>query len=72
VAVSNSAPAFGPDAYRQSALRRRLQRDLDAGAFAAAVERGGQLDDAELRELAAVALDRAGSALHQRHRHQRG
>ena len=38
----------------------------DRGAFAMAVERGGQLDDVELRELAAVALDRAGSAVHQR------
>jgi predicted ATPase/DNA-binding SARP family transcriptional activator len=66
VAVSNAAPAFGPDAYRQAALRRRLRRDLGTRAFDAAVERGGQLDDVELRELAAVALDRAGSEVHQR------
>ena len=64
VAVSDSAPAFGPDAYRQAALNRRLRRDLGASAFAAAVERGGQLDDDELRQLAAVALDNAGSADH--------
>jgi hypothetical protein len=66
VAVSSSSPAFGPDAYRQSALRRRLRRDLGEAAFDTAVERGGQLDDVELRELAAVALGRAGSADHQR------
>jgi hypothetical protein len=72
VAVSSSSPAFGPDAYRQSALSRRLRRDLDASAFAAAVERGGQLDDVEVRELAAAALERAASAVQQRHTHQRG
>jgi hypothetical protein len=72
VAVSDSAPAFGPDAYRQAALNRRLRRDLGQHAFEAAVERGGQLDDDELRELAAVALGRADSADHQRHSHQRG
>jgi hypothetical protein len=66
VAVSSSSPAFGPDAYRQSALRRRLRRDLGEAAFDTAVERGGQLDDVELRELAAGALGRAGSADHQR------
>ncbi len=69
VAVSDAAPAFGPDAYRQSALNRRLRRDLGEAAFEAAVERGGQLDDDELRELAADALDNA--AAHQ-HGHQRG
>jgi predicted ATPase len=63
VAVSSSSPAFGPDAYRQSALRRRLRRDLGEAAFDAAVERGGQLEDVELRELAAVALSRAGSGV---------
>ncbi|HEX4981941.1 MAG TPA: BTAD domain-containing putative transcriptional regulator [Ilumatobacteraceae bacterium] len=71
VAVSNSSPAFGPDAYRQSALSRRLRRDLGEAAFEAAVERGGQLDDVELRELAAIALGRAGSDVDQ-HSHQRG
>ena len=60
VAVSDAAPAFGPDAYRQSALNRRLRRDLGEAAFEAAVERGGQLDDDELRELAADALDNRG------------
>jgi hypothetical protein len=72
VAVSSSSPAFGPDAYRQSALSRRLRRDLDARVFAAAVERGGQLDDVELRELAAAALDRAGSTSIDPAGHQRG
>jgi hypothetical protein len=72
VAVSDAAPAFGPDAFRQSALNRRLRRDLGETAFEAAVKRGGQLDDDELRELAAIALGRAGSDVDQRHSHQRG
>jgi hypothetical protein len=65
VAVSIVSPAFGPDEYRQSALRRRLRRDLGEAAFDAATERGGQLDDFELRELATAALDRVGPAVHQ-------
>jgi hypothetical protein len=72
VAVSSSAPAFGPDAYSQAAQSRRLRRDLDGQGFDAAVERGGQLDDVELRELAAAALDRAGSASIDPAGHQRG
>ena len=66
VAVSDAAPAFGPDAYRQSALNRRLRRDLGETAFEAAVERGGQLDDDELRELAAVRRRPTDGARHRR------
>ena len=51
VAVSDAAPAFGPDAYARRRLNRRLRRDLGRRRVRAAVERGGQLDDDELRRV---------------------
>jgi hypothetical protein len=62
VASSPVSPAIGPDAQRQATLERRLRQELGDEPFDAAAARGCALDDGELRELAAVALERAGRA----------